>query len=82
MPVRFGGRGKAGLCPYPYLSPGLNGAKIRPVWDGSRPERVVGVEPGCSPEPPTQAGSLCYIALLSVERSFEMLPGGSSVRPH
>ena len=31
---------------------------------------------------PTQAGSLCYNALLSVERSFEMLPDGSSVRPH
>ena len=22
-PVRFGGRGKAHLCPYPYLSPGF-----------------------------------------------------------
>ena len=24
LPVRFGGRGKAQFCPYPYLSPGFN----------------------------------------------------------
>jgi hypothetical protein len=30
---------------------------------------------------PTQAGSLCYIALQSVERFVEMLPEGSSARP-
>jgi hypothetical protein len=32
MPVRFGGRGKACLCPYPYLSPGFQ------PWEPS-PER-------------------------------------------
>ena len=33
------------------------------------------------PRTPTQAGSLCYIALRSVERFVEMLPEGSSARP-
>jgi hypothetical protein len=43
------------LCPKVAtgLSPGLNGAKIRVIWDGSRPGKAVG--------DPTQAGSLCYI---------------------
>jgi FGGY family of carbohydrate kinases, C-terminal domain len=27
LPVRFGGRGKAYLCPYPYLSPGCSATK-------------------------------------------------------
>ena len=31
--------------------PGLNVAKIRPVWDGARRERVVGIQPGFSLEP-------------------------------
>jgi hypothetical protein len=30
---------------------GLNGAKIRTVWDGSRSERTIGIQPGLSPEP-------------------------------
>jgi hypothetical protein len=33
------------------------------------------------PRTPTQAGSLCYIALRSLERFAEMLPEGSSARP-
>ena len=33
------------------------------------------------PRTPTQARSLCYIALRSVERFVEMLPEGSSARP-
>jgi hypothetical protein len=38
------------------FSPWVNGAKIRAVWDGSRPGKAVGIHPGT----PTQAGSLCY----------------------
>jgi hypothetical protein len=34
------------------LSPGLNGAKLRAVWDGSRRERAIGIQPGFSPETP------------------------------
>ncbi len=34
------------------------------------------------PRTPTQAGSLCYIALQSVERFVEMLPEGSVPRAH
>jgi hypothetical protein len=40
-------------------------------WDSAR----------VHPRTPTQAGSLCYIALRSVERFVEMLPEGSSARP-
>ena len=53
---------------------GLDGTKLRAIWDGSRPERAVGIQP----EP---RHSLCYIAHGSVERSLEMLPEGSSARP-
>jgi hypothetical protein len=51
------------------LSPGLNSAKIREIWDGSRPGKAVGN--------PTQAGSLCYINFPECESmSQKHLPGG------
>jgi hypothetical protein len=37
--------------------------------------------PVSAPEHPTQAGSLCYNALRSVERSVEMLSEASSAHP-
>jgi hypothetical protein len=43
--------------------------------------RVAFTSFGIQPRTPTQAGSLCYIALRGVERSVEMLPEGSSARP-
>jgi hypothetical protein len=51
------------------LSPGLNGAKIRVIWDGSRLGKAVGN--------PTQAGSLCYINFPECETMcHKHLPGG------
>jgi hypothetical protein len=35
MPVRFGGRGKDHLCPYPYLSPGFQ------PWDPNPKRRAL-----------------------------------------
>ena len=49
--------------------------------DGSCPERAVGIQPSFIPRTPTQAGSLCYIALQSVERFVEMLPEARSALP-
>jgi hypothetical protein len=64
------------------LSTGLNGAKLRCGWGWLvASERAVGIQPWFHPRTPTQAGSLCYIALRSVERFVEMLPEGSSARP-
>jgi hypothetical protein len=54
---------------------------VKGVWDDSRRERAVGIQPDFVPDPPTQAGSLCYNALRSVERSLEMLSEGSSAHP-
>jgi hypothetical protein len=74
VPLEFGhwrGGNRNDLCPKggDRLSPGLNGAKIREVWDGSRPGKAVGN--------PTQAGSPCYINFPECETmSQKHLPGG------
>jgi hypothetical protein len=62
-------------------SPGLNGTKLRAVWDAFRRLRSVGIQPGFSPEPPTQAGSLCYIVFRTVERSLRAIPAAIALHP-